>query len=138
MSYRIQFLESARFMARLLSNIVNNLAEGIHKIKCKYGNSNKKCENCRSKYEDCECFIVYVNFKDDLIEYKFLCCNKNDWKRLNETLKKQFFNTYAVLKHDNNRLTLLLRKGVFLMNAGIIEKSSIKFHNLEKKILLVI
>ena len=32
-------------------------------IKCKYGNGNKKCENCRSKYEDCECFIVYVNFK---------------------------------------------------------------------------
>ena len=31
-------------MARLLSNLVNNLAEGVHKIKCKYGHDNKKCE----------------------------------------------------------------------------------------------
>ena len=32
MSYRLQFIDSARFMA--LSNLVNNLAKGIHENKC--------------------------------------------------------------------------------------------------------
>ena len=43
-SYRLQFIDSTRFMALL--NLVNNFAEGIHKIKCKYGNDGKKCETC--------------------------------------------------------------------------------------------
>ena len=34
-SYKLQFIDSARFMASLLSNLLNNLAEGIHKSKCK-------------------------------------------------------------------------------------------------------
>ena len=33
-SHRLQFIDSARFMASSLSNLVNNLPEGIHKIKC--------------------------------------------------------------------------------------------------------
>ena len=39
MSYRLKFMESARFMASSLSNLVNNLSKGIHKIKCKYGHN---------------------------------------------------------------------------------------------------
>ena len=34
-SYKIKFIDSARFMASSLSNFLDNLAEGIHKIKCK-------------------------------------------------------------------------------------------------------
>ena len=34
-SYILQFTDSATFMARSSSNLVNNLSEGIHKIKCK-------------------------------------------------------------------------------------------------------
>ena len=49
-SYILQFIESARFMANSLSNLVNNLSEGIHRIKCKFGHSEKKCETCRKKY----------------------------------------------------------------------------------------
>ena len=60
-----------------LSNLVNNLAEGIHKIKCKYRHNDKKMWTCRIKYKDCECFLEYGNFKDDLIEYKCLSCKKN-------------------------------------------------------------
>ena len=33
-SYRLQFIDSARFMASSLWNLVNNVPEGIHKIKC--------------------------------------------------------------------------------------------------------
>ena len=46
-SYILQFIDSARFMASSLSNLVNNLSEGIHKIKCKYRHDDKKCETCR-------------------------------------------------------------------------------------------
>ena len=34
-SYEIKLIDSARFIASLLSNLVNNLAKGIRKIKCK-------------------------------------------------------------------------------------------------------
>ena len=43
-SYKIKFIDSTRFMASSLSNLVDNLAEGIHKIKCKY-------YNCFLEYE---------------------------------------------------------------------------------------
>ena len=34
-SDRIKFIDSARFMANASSNLADNLAEGIHEIKCK-------------------------------------------------------------------------------------------------------
>ena len=34
-SYKIKFIDRARFMATSLSNLVVNLTEGIHKIRCK-------------------------------------------------------------------------------------------------------
>ena len=36
-------------MASSLSNVVNNLAEGVYKIKCKYGHNNEKCKMCEIK-----------------------------------------------------------------------------------------
>ena len=41
-SYRLQFIDSARFMASSLSNLVDNLIQRIHKIKYKHGHDNKK------------------------------------------------------------------------------------------------
>ena len=35
LSYKIIFSDSARFMTSSLSNLFDNLAEGIHKMKCK-------------------------------------------------------------------------------------------------------
>ena len=81
-SYILQFIDSARFIASLLSNLVNNFSERNHKIKCKYRQSDKKCETCRIKYKNCDCFLEYANFKHDLIEYKCLCCNKNFQQKL--------------------------------------------------------
>ena len=39
--YILKFIESTRFMASSLSNVVNNLSEEIHRIKCKYGHDDK-------------------------------------------------------------------------------------------------
>ena len=58
-------------MASWLSNLVDNLAEGIHKIKCK----------------DCDCFLKYESVKDNSIKYKCLSCNKDYSNKLDEELK---------------------------------------------------
>ena len=34
-SYKMKFIVTVIFMAKSLSNLVDNLTEGIHKIKCK-------------------------------------------------------------------------------------------------------
>ena len=47
----MKFIGSARFLATPLSNLVDNLTEGIHKIKCK----------------DCDCFLEYESAKDNAI-----------------------------------------------------------------------
>ena len=44
-------------MASSLSNFVNSLSEGIHRIKCKYGRG------------DTDSFPESTNFKDYLTEY---------------------------------------------------------------------
>ena len=44
-------------MASSLSNLVNNLAEGIYRNKCKYGHHDKKCETCGIKYKYSDCFL---------------------------------------------------------------------------------
>ena len=59
-------------MANILSNLVDNLSEGIHRIKCKYGHDDKKCKTCRIKHKYYDCFLEYIKLKDDLIEYKCL------------------------------------------------------------------
>ena len=48
-------------MASSLSNFVDNLPEGIHKIKCK----------------DCDCFLEYESVKNSLIKYNYLSSNKD-------------------------------------------------------------
>ena len=68
-------------MVSLLSNLVNNLSEGIHKIKCKH-----RHDDCGITLDVCNCFLEYTNFKDDLIEYKCLCCNKNYQQKFDEKL----------------------------------------------------
>ena len=55
-------------MASSLSNLVDILPEGIHKIKCQYGHDYKTRKTCGIKDNDCGCFLEYTNFKVDLIE----------------------------------------------------------------------
>ena len=40
--YILQFIDRAGFMTTTLSNLVNNLSEGFHRIKCKLRHGDKK------------------------------------------------------------------------------------------------
>ena len=84
-------------MATSLSNLVDNLTEEIHKIKCKY----------------CDCFLGYESVNDDLIKYKCLSCNKKYSNRLDEELKKKSKNTFKFFNNYINKFILMSRKGVY-------------------------
>ena len=73
----------------------------------------KKCETSGIEYKYCDCFLEYTRFKDNLIEYKCLLCNKNCQRKFGEKLKEQFLNTYKFSNYDNNKFILLLRKCVY-------------------------
>ena len=128
LSYILQFLDSTRFMASSLSNLVNNLSGRLHRIKCKLGHDDKKCDTCGIKYKYCDCFLEYTNFKDDLIEYKCSCCNKSYQRKFDEKLKERFFKIYKFSNHDNKKFILLLRKSFNPYEHIMIEKNSVKHH----------
>ena len=84
-------------MASSLSNLLDNIAEGIHETKCK----------------DCDCFLEYESAKDNLIKCKCLYCNKDYSNKLDEKLKRRFKNTFKFSDNDISKFILLLRKGVY-------------------------
>ena len=84
-------------MAISLLNLVDYLAEEIHKIKCKGR----------------DCFLEYESLKDNLIKYKCLLCNKDYSNKLDEKFKKRFRNTFKFSYNDINKFILLLRKDVY-------------------------
>ena len=84
-------------MTSSLSNLAENLAEGVDKIKCK----------------DCVCFLEYKSVKDNLIIYKCLSCNKNYSNTIDEELERQFRNTFKYSNTNINIFLLLLRKVVY-------------------------
>ena len=61
MKYNIKFIDDVRFMDSSLSSLANNLAEGLHNVKCK---------KCKSNLE-------YVIDKDNTLAFNCLDCNKN-------------------------------------------------------------
>ena len=124
-------------MASSLSNLINNLSEGIHKIKYKYRHDGKICETCRNKFKYCNCSLEHKNFKDNLAEYRCLCSKQNYQQKFDEKLKERFFNTYKFSNHDNNRLIFWLQKGAYPYEYGKmvpILMNSMKQHYLKKKI----
>ena len=52
-------------------------------------------------------------FKDNLIEYKCLRCNKSYQHNFDKKLKERFFNPYKLSNHGNDKFILLLQKGVY-------------------------
>ena len=96
-SHKLKLINSTRFMTTSLSNLVDSLTEGIHKIKCK----------------DCDCIAEYESVKDNLIKYKCLSCNKDYSNKLYEKLKKRFKKTFKFSNNDINKFVLLLRIVVY-------------------------
>ena len=108
-SHILQFIDIAIFIATSLSNLVNKRSERILKIKCKYGHDVKNYKIYGIKLS----FLEYIYFKEDLIEYKCLCCNNNYQQKFDEKLKELIFNTYKFSTHGNNKFILLLQKGLY-------------------------
>ena len=71
-SDKIKFIDSAMFMESSVSNFVDNLEEGMHKIKCK----------------DYDCFLEYESVKENSMKYRCLSCNKDYLKKIDKELKK--------------------------------------------------
>ena len=86
-------------MAISLSNLVDNLSEGIHKIKCK----------------DCDCFFFfkYELFKYNFIKYRCPSYNKDYLNKIDQKLTRRFKNTFKFSNNDINQFILLLREGVY-------------------------
>ena len=103
---KIKFIDSARFMASSLPNLVDNLVEGIHKIKWKV----------------CNFFLEYESAKENLIKHKRLSYNKDYSKKLDKKSKENSKHTFKVSNNDINKFILLLRKGLYLYEYGWLGK----------------
>ena len=125
-------------MGSSLLNFVNTYSEGIHRMKCKFGDDDKKCQTCGIRYKYCNCFLEYKTLKDDLIEYKCLYCNKNYQHKFDEKLKKRFLKHTNFLTSTIISLFYYCKKSFILMNIWMIKKNSMKHNYLEKKIYTVI
>ena len=79
-------------MSTSLSNLVNNLTEGVH---------NDKCTDCQ------------MTTKDEQLIFRCFRCKKNYEKDFNKELIQRFENIYEFCNGDLNKFILLLRKGVY-------------------------
>ena len=84
-------------MSTSLSNLVNNVSEGVH---------NDKCTNCKSGLD-------YMTTKDEQLIFRCFRCKKNYEKDFNKELIQRFANIYEFCYGDLNKFILLLRKGVY-------------------------
>ena len=103
-------------MASLLTTLVNNLFEEIHKTKYKYQHYDKICETYVITYQIGDYFFEYTNFKNDLIQHNCLCCNKIYQQKFDENLKKHFYNTYKFSTTTIISLFYCCKKVFILMN----------------------
>ena len=95
-SYILQFIDSTRFMVGSISILVNNLSEGIHKMKCKYRHDDKKFETCGMTHatvflntqtlntiqNNINVFCKFISLlRKGVYPYEYM----DDWEKLNET-----------------------------------------------------
>ena len=84
-------------MSSSLSNLGDNLSEGLH------------CDKCI----DCKSCLDYMSIKDDQLIFRCFECKKNYKKDFNKELIKRFANIYEFCNEGINTFILLLRKGVY-------------------------
>ena len=80
-----------------LSNLVDNLSEGLHSDKC----------------TDCKSCLDYMIIKDDQLIFRCFECKKNYKKDFNKELIKRFANIFEFCNEEVTKFILLLRKGVY-------------------------
>ena len=97
-TYRLKFIDSFRFMATSLSELVYNTS-GIFRM-----------EIMQRKNKNSEC--CFVGLKNDRLIYKCKEC-KEEWKRPLNKLIENFPNTYQFWNGDLNKFVMLLRKDVY-------------------------
>ena len=88
-------------MPTSLSNLVDNLSE-INKKEC------KSCIERNNIISECK----YIGFENNRLNYKCKKCSDKSYKSINGLIEK-FPNIYRVCKEDNNKFSLLLRKGIY-------------------------
>ena len=92
---KLKFIDSNRFMATTLSDLTDNLSE-IYKCNCE--DLNNQC--------------IRIKREDRIIITRCKTCNKKS-KKLLDTLKDEFPNTYRFCNNNGDKFILLLRKGVY-------------------------
>ena len=76
-------------MSSLLSNLADNLSEGLH---------NDKCTDCKSCLE-------YMSIKNNQLILRCFDCKKNYKKDFNKELIKRLANIYGFCDRDINKFT---------------------------------
>ena len=84
-------------MLSSLSNLVDNLSEGLHSDKC----------------TDCKSCLDYMSIKDNQLTFRCFECKKNYNKDFNKELIRRFASIYEFCNEDINTFIFLLRKGVY-------------------------
>ena len=80
-------------MSSSLSNLIDNLSEGLH------------CDKC----VDCNSYLDYMITKNDQLIFGCFECKKNYKKDFNKDLIKKFANIYELFNGDINKFILLLK-----------------------------
>ena len=88
-SYKIKFIDSFRFMSTSLSNLVDNLSEGLHNNKCK----------------DCKSCLEYIKVKNGQFIFECLKCKKKK-KKHNQQFHKDLIENLQV--HMNSVMETLI------------------------------
>ena len=78
-------------MLSLLSNLVDNLSEGLH------------CDKCI----DCKSCLDYMSVKNDQLVFRCFECENNYEKDFNKELIKRFANISEFCNEDINKFILL-------------------------------
>ena len=91
------FIDSLRFMSSSLSNIVDNLYEGLHTGKC----------------TDCKSCLDYMSVKDNQLILRCFESKKNCNKDFNKELINRFASTHEFCNKDINKFLLLLKREVY-------------------------
>ena len=90
-TYKIKFIDSYRFMSTSLSELLDNLSEGLH---------NNRCVDCKS-------CLDYMKTKDEKLIFRCLSCKKNYEKDFNKELIEIFANMYEFCNGDLIKFILL-------------------------------